>query len=268
MEFALNYSPQAADLVQREIIHIDRFKCPPWPDMIAAASALRPVYVHFNLVAGAGQDVDWKTIIDLCAQTHTHYVNLHLAPAQRDFPDMAVDTSDLAEVAAITARMIDDVRRVVEQVGAERVIVENVPIFPKECLMLAAVRPDVIRRVVEETGCGFLLDISHARFAAWAIGMDEYDYLSLMPGEVLRELHMTGIGRDETGAQRDHMPITDKDWPFLEWVLARISSGEWANPWGLAFEYGGIGPKFEWRSNAVVMAEQVPRLVELVSPLA
>jgi hypothetical protein len=64
------------------------------------------------------------------------------------------------------------------------------------------------------------------------------------------------------------MPITEQDWPFLEWVLARVRSGEWAHPWALAFEYGGTGPKFEWRTDAAVIAEQVPRLVTLVSPLA
>jgi uncharacterized protein (UPF0276 family) len=212
--------------------------------------------------------VDWKTLIELSAQTNTPYINLHLAPSLDDFPQMALDTTDPADVAAITERMVEDVLQAVEQVGADRVIVENVPIFPTERLMLPAVRPDVIRRVVEETGCGFLLDISHARFAATAIGMDAYEYLSLLPCDRLRELHMTGIGLDETGALRDHMPITGEDWPFLEWVLAHVRSGEWASPWALAFEYGGIGPKFEWRSETAVMAEQVPRLVELVSPLA
>ena len=35
-------------------------------------------------------------------------------------------------------------------------------------------------------------------------------------------------------------------------------------PWLVAFEYGGIGPNFEWRSESAVIAEQVPRMAALV----
>ncbi len=55
MQFALNYSPQAADLVWAGQIDIDLFKCPPWTEMTAAAQAIRPVYVHFGLQAGGGR---------------------------------------------------------------------------------------------------------------------------------------------------------------------------------------------------------------------
>jgi hypothetical protein len=36
MEFALNYSPQAAQLLQEGRIEIDRYKCPDWPDVRVA----------------------------------------------------------------------------------------------------------------------------------------------------------------------------------------------------------------------------------------
>jgi len=267
MKFVLNYSPQAADLLQSGTIDIDRFKCPPWPDMIAAASAYRPVYIHFDLKAGPGLNgsVDWDTLAALRTQTNTPYVNLHLAPKPEHFIGMPITTTDPAHIAAVTGRMIEDVEQAVERFGADRVIVENVPYDPGTDFRVVrpAALPEVIRRVVEETGAGFLLDISHARISARSLGMDEYAYLEQMPCERLCELHMTGLGYNRQGHLTDHLPITEQDWPFLEWVLARIRSGLWAHPWALAFEYGGIGPIFEWRSESSVIAAQVPRLYAL-----
>jgi hypothetical protein len=43
-------------------------------------------------------------------------------------------------------------------------------------------------------------------------------------------------------------------------VLERIKSGQWASPWLLAFEYGGVGEKFARRSNPEVIEEQLPQL--------
>ena len=59
--------------------------------------------------------------------------------------------------------------------------------------------------------------------------------------------------------------MTDVDWSLLEWALARIRDGDWAHPWALSFEYGGIGPMFDWRSRSDVIAHQVPRLCSLVN---
>ncbi len=48
-------------------------------------------------------------------------------------------------------------------------------------------------------------------------------------------------------------------------VLGHIHRGEWAEPWIVAFEYGGIGPIFEWRSEPTFIAEQIPRLRDIVA---
>ncbi|MBI5957731.1 MAG: DUF692 family protein, partial [Chloroflexi bacterium] len=221
---------------------------------------------HFPLRTAAPLEdkFDLEKVSRLSEETHTPYVNLHLSPRVDDFSGIAGDTSDPHDAALITQVMIDSTQQAVDRFGAERVIVENVPYHgPGRKEMRPAVEPAAIRRVVETTGCGFLLDISHARLSARNLGMDEYDYLEQMPGERLRELHVTGIGLDQQGRPCDHLPLTDLDWPFVEWVLARIRSGIWAVPWVMSFEYGGIGPKFEWRSDTAVISEQVPRLYAL-----
>jgi uncharacterized protein (UPF0276 family) len=264
MEFALNYSPEGADLFQAGAIPLDRFKCPSdWPHMIVDGQRLGPVYVHFNLHVGRGlrNGINWDQIRATMHDTNTPYVNLHLAPRTTDFPDYDSKATDPATVAAIYDAMLQDLEAVIEQFGAEQVIVENIPADPR--VMHAALLPNVIRRLVDETGCGFLLDISHARLSARLFGIEEYEYLKMMPCERLHEIHVTGIDYDSQGEIHDHMALTEADWPFVEWVLDQTRSGVWSVPWVMAFEYGGSGPLFAWRSESRVIAEQVPRLYTL-----
>jgi uncharacterized protein (UPF0276 family) len=266
MKLAINYSSQAAALLFQNRIRLDRFKCPDWPDMIAEASALCRVTVHFDLKAGGRKlkNTDWGKIAHLIDQTQTPYVNLHLDPTIKDYPTIPVDTIDPAHREQISDTITKDVRCVVERFGAERVIIENVPYRGEQGKTLRpAVEPVLIRQVVADTGCGLLLDISHARIAAHYMGIDELDYMSQLPVDRLCELHFTGL-HDLDGYLQDHLEILDTDWPVLDWVLERIKSGQWASPWLLAFEYGGVGEKFAWRSNPQVIEEQVPQLYERV----
>lgn len=267
MEFAINYSPQAADLWQSGAIQIERFKCASdWPHLIPLARAHGPVYIHFTLRTDPGEirALDVDAVNALCAETDTPTVNLHLMQGHDDFTGMDNMTTDPADRAAIYDYVLSAVQLAVERFGRERVIVENIPFYGEQGrAKRPVVEPDLIRQIVEQTGVGFLLDISHARMSAYNLRMDAYAYLEQLPGEVMRELHVTGIGLSREGRLCDHLGLTDADWPFYEWVLDRIMSGVWAAPWMVAFEYGGLGPKFEWRSATPVIAEQVPRLYAL-----
>jgi hypothetical protein len=80
-------------------------------------------------------------------------------------------------------------------------------------------------------------------------------------------MHFAGI-HVIYGILRDHLAIQPCDWLALEWVLQNIRRGEWSQPWMLAFEYGGVGEIFEWRSDPQVIAEQVPRLYQMVKNLS
>jgi uncharacterized protein (UPF0276 family) len=271
--FALNYSVEAADLLRQGQIAPDRFKCPDWPDMIAEAQQFAPVYVHFALRAGAGTlaATDWARVAALLEQCDTPYVNVHLAPMQPDMPHIPLDTTDPAHAAAIRERLLHDVGAVVEQFGAERVSVENVPYFghipDTYPILRPAAEPALIRQVLEETGCGLLLDLSHARIAARYLGYDEQEYVAALPTERLRELHITGL-RKIDALWHDHMPMVGDDWPAFAWALERIAAGAWARPWVVSFEYGGVGGPFVGRSEAAVIAEQVPRLMQMMHAAA
>jgi uncharacterized protein (UPF0276 family) len=274
MKLAMNYSPQAEQLVADGQIALDLFKCPPsWdpvvpnyaPDLLPRARAQRPIYLHFPLHAGRNslENVDWEQIARALEETNTPYVNVHLQAITEDYPEMPVDTRDPAHLRTIADILIQDVRLVTERFGAERVIVENVSYRGAEgrCLY-PCVDPGVIGRVVAETGCGFLLDTAHARLTTAALGIDTVEYISQLPVAHLRELHVVGVQSDGRRL-RDSMAMGPEDWAVIEWVGRQITHGLWPTPWVMAFEYGGVGPSLEWRSEAVVMAEQAPRLQAL-----
>ena len=274
MKFAMNYSPEAEQLVAEGRIKLDLFKCPPiWdpvvpayaPDLLRRAKALGPIYLHFPLHAGRNQmgNTDWEQIDAALLETDTPYVNVHLQARTQDFAHMPVETTDPAHLQTVTDTLIRDVLVVAERFGPERVILENVSYRGTDgsCLY-PCVDPNVISRVVAETGCGFLLDTAHARLTAAALGIDVQEYISRLPLAHLRELHVVGVQSDGKRL-RDSMAMGPEDWALIEWVGKQIAGGFWPSPWVLAFEYGGVGPSLDWRSEAAIMAEQVPRLQAL-----
>jgi len=293
MDFAVNYSVAAADLLCRGEIEIDRFKCPAWPDLIDDVQTVTPIYVHFPLRVGAGigdawdgeagRPADWRKIEALLARTGTPLVNAHLSLSVRDHPDVPLDTRDPAHVDRLAACLIRDVRGMVKRLGPDRVIVENIHEFGASHLH-AGLFPEVIRRVTDETGCGFLLDLSHAHIAAHDIGMDPRQYVSALPVDCIREIHISGNQRVEgrwldllrqaepdedlvrrlTGRLLDHLPMTPEDWDLTAWAMAQVHSGAWAEPWVVTMEYGGVGWFFEVVTDVDVLAAQVPRVRALV----
>lgn len=274
MKLAINYSPQAEHLVFQQAVKLDLFKCPPAsdpvmvthaPDFLTQAARCRPVYIHFPLYVGGGnlEAANWAEIKTALRQTGTPYVNVHLQAETKDFPSLRADTTAPADVARLTDIFIRDVAVLTKQFGPERVIVENVVYRGGEGKYLyPCVDPDVLCKVVAETNCGLLLDTAHARLTCLALGTDVKEYIARLPVAQLKELHITGAQYDGQRV-RDSMAMGEEDWAITEWAIQEIKAGRWAKPWVLAFEYGGIGPGFEWRSEADVIAEQLPRLWDL-----
>jgi len=295
MKFALNYSPQALELVKTGRITLDLFKCPAWPDLIEALLPQHPLYIHFPLGAGAGniwdggakQNADWEAIEALLQRTNTFYVNLHSTPQAQFFPDLPAASLEPAAVRRVTAALIRDVEAASARFGADRVIFENNG-MPIGAAMWAHYLPEVISAVVEGSGCGFLFDISHARQAARHFGWDVQDYIARLPVQHTREIHITGIQtlgeawvarlrrhgvREEfiarnAGQWTDHLPLVEEDWEFMDWAAAQVAAGAWGRPQIVAVECGGDGVGSFWQAttDAEVLAAQIPRLRRLFNP--
>ena len=266
MLLGINYSHPAAILLNQGRIQIDRFKCPDWYDMVNEASRICKVAVHSNLKAGRGNlgQKDWDNISKLFEVTQTPFLNLHLEARSQDFPGFPLDTDEPQYVDQIVERFVEDTEIATQHFGTERVILENVPYYGLDGKVLRpSAQPHVIRKVLDETGCGLLLDLSHSRITSHYLGMDERAYISELPVDRLREIHFTGV-HNLDGILHDHLSALETDWNLLSWAMENISSGKWPKPWLLAFEYGGVGGKFVTRSNPQVIAEQTPRLYSMV----
>jgi uncharacterized protein (UPF0276 family) len=266
MELSVNYSLELEQLLNEGKITLDRIKCPDWPDMIATARKLLPIYVHFPLDAGSrtGRPPNFAAADAMARETDTPYVNLHLVTWQRDFPDHPPDSTDPELKQQVIEQMLADVAAAIKIVGRERLILENIPYFGKSSeFHRASVEADVIHQVVDQTGCGFLLDLSHARIAAHYLGVEPHQYIEQLPVEHLRELHVTGVHMVKDRLA-DHMDLREEDWTWFQWALDHIRAGHWRKPWTVALEYGGVGEPFKWRSEMRVLEQQVPRLDQMI----
>src|SRR3569833_3826437 len=101
MLFAINYSPQAAELVEIGAIDIDLFKCPTasdpvvqehCPTLLDIARRCKPIYIHFPLNALDLGDVDWNEIDEALEKTEAHYVNAHLFASVSSFTQIPADS--------------------------------------------------------------------------------------------------------------------------------------------------------------------------------
>lgn len=116
--------------------------------------------------------------------------------------------------------------------------------------------PDVIAEVCERTARGLLLNLAHARVAAWYIDEDARAYLTALPLGLTRKIHVNGPSFDSARCVQDgHLAMADEDFDLLGWTLLQV------RPMIVTLEYGGTGPRLERRSNLGAVKEQLRRLV-------
>ena len=107
------------------------------------------------------------------------------------------------------------------------VLAENMPRWTR-CRPAYVVDPAFISGVVQEAGCGLLLDLAHARVAARYQGEPVRDYLARLPLNRLVEIHVSGprplpASKGASGGRLfdAHEPVQEPDYALLAWVLER-----------------------------------------------
>lgn len=294
MKLAVNYSHATQILCQQGVLQVDVYKCPAWPHIVQEAQPHGRVYVHFPLQIGRGtrgvlngetkQAPDWAALEALLRHTDTPYINLHPVLLQDDYAHIPLTSTAESHLDEAVDNLLRDVTAVCQRFGPERVIVENIPSEWGRYLRLLAL-PQLYHTLINETGCGFLLDLSHAWLVATRLRQDPRAYVSALPVTHLREMHTTGIQRltgrwlelaqahfpadfikhqPLDGQLIDHLPYRDEDWPFVAWAMQEIHAGRWSRPWAVALEFGGVGGFWEEVADPETLRQQVPRLYELV----
>ena len=269
MKFAINYSPQAEKLWREGRIQVDLFKCPDWFDLVAQVGTIHDVYVHCALITWRGEldDVDFDLLQRWLDTTETLVINTHFALAQSDFAPASRITPE-----AIVEKALRVLSPLCERFGAENIVIENLPYPAPSASWEESPLPEVrgpschLRSRPRKPAVAFCW-ISPTPFALAkaAERADVKAYLNALPVHALRELHVVGIlpEPDDEGIRHDHFAMTAADWAMTEWALEQIRAGAWREPETMAFEYGGVGERFAWRSDSAVIAEQAPRLYQL-----
>lgn len=258
MRFAVNYSTKAGDLVRAGKIDCDLFKCPEWEGLLKAATAIKPAYLHLDITLGRDQVqfLDFEKLRKMLLETGSPHVNCHLAATK----ELKVgNKSDRNKLLKQWIKEIDVLKR---EFADYPIISENLPFEPPIPEYHLSSDPELISAAIIETDTGLLLDISHARISADTLGLNEREYIERLPLNRLHELHITGVRRYH-GFLEDHFEMQPEDWSATEWAAGQIKAGAWREPEIVAFEYGGVGEWFSWRTESWALEEQVPRLYAL-----
>lgn len=86
-------------------------------------------------------------------------------------------------------------------------------------------QPDFIKELLTKTGCGFLLDLSHARVSAKNLGYNNYiDYIDLLPLEKVVEIHLSRPEIKPDIAYDRHLPVTDEEIDIILSLRSRLKN--------------------------------------------
>jgi uncharacterized protein (UPF0276 family) len=110
------------------------------------------------------------------------------------------------------------------------VLIENIEPLPLDGYYFWS-HPEYICRVLEESGCGLLLDIAHLRVSADRLGMPVETYLGHLPLERVVEVHVSGPRRRSGQLLDVHESLQAVDYRLLASLLS------WQIPRAVTLEY-------------------------------
>ncbi|WP_169729992.1 DUF692 family multinuclear iron-containing protein [Thermicanus aegyptius] len=256
-QLGCNYSPQLLKLLNQGEVQVDWIKLSRWEvfdEEFQIVRPYRPILLHVLPRASLAtfEEWDWERVhqaIEACGSPHIA-LHFHADPADWETPPSDEE---------ILSRLLNGVKRVKENLPVP-LIIENVPYYGLKGTLRLATDPEIIGEVCERMGVGLLLDLAHLRVAAWHRKEDPLRYLDRMPLAQVREIHVTGSEMDAQEGLRDrHLEMKEEDYALLEEALKRCQ------PEIVTLEYGGTGPKFEWRSDLAALRRQLLRLMEILN---
>jgi uncharacterized protein (UPF0276 family) len=139
--------------------------------------------------------------------------------AHRDGPYREADPEDLQSRETVIANITKHGRRLVEWLGETPLLLENFNYHPTNAYEYIC-EPDLFSSLLDDIGCGMLLDLAHARISAHNMGWkDAETYLSALPLNKVREIHTNRPGWEGDQRVDLHQPLQQDDLPILGWVL-------------------------------------------------
>jgi uncharacterized protein (UPF0276 family) len=144
--------------------------------------------------------------------------------AHRDGPYREADPEDLQTRETVIANITKHGRRLKEWLGDTPLLLENFNYHPTNAYEYIC-EPELFSFLLDEIGCGMLLDLAHARISAHNMGWkDAETYLAALPLNKVREVHTNRPGWEGNQRVDMHQPLQADDLPILDWVLDHTSA--------------------------------------------
>ena len=240
MKIGCNYYLETEQLFDEGMIELDYFKYPAeifhmdimadldaFEDFCGRLTAKRPILLHGLYPAphdlsspDLRADFDDKIAGRLIKMTKTPGVSFH-STLSRLAGD--IDFAGIFGIIKDNAKFLRD-----KYADMEFVSIENADYMRQ---WGSLIRAEVITELINETGCDFLLDVSHAYCASSDIGVDFHDYLKALPLDKVVEVHINGWIENENG-RMCHTIINEEAYQALHEVLQHC------RPKFITVEYG------------------------------
>jgi len=108
---------------------------------------------------------------------------------------------------------------------------------------------EFISDLLTQSDTFLLLDLAHAQVSASRFAMSIDEYLSLLPLNRVRQLHLSGPRARDAVLYDAHEPLLKRDYDLLKKVLTKTS------PWVITLEYKKL------ESEALAMLRQIKKII-------
>jgi len=239
MKIACNYYLETEQLFDSKIIDIDYFKYPSlefqmgiMEDLFAfenfcnKLTTKRPILLHG--LYPAPHDLSSVTLqSDFNYEITNRLINMTKTPGLSFHPTLSRLSNDVPFKKTFRTIIENAIFIKEKYAGMEFMSLENCDSIQWGEL----IKPEVITQLINETGCDFLLDISHAYCASQCLNVPFNNYLKLLPLEKTIEIHINGwIVKDNS--VMCHTKIHEEAYAALREVL------KCCNPKIITVEYG------------------------------
>jgi uncharacterized protein (UPF0276 family) len=260
MFLGCNYSKELIQLLDKGSVDADYIKIglyDKFKEESKISKALRPVLLH-----GVGEEIfehagmkslnglDWNKINRAIKEYKSPSIGYHLAAFKEDFEEDA-------DEEAVIERMVTNTKMWSSKIAVP-FLVENVPYYPDKGTLRCTTNPNIINEVCERADVDFLLDIAHAKVAAWHRRENVYSYILKLPLDRVKEIHVAGTLMDyDYGLKDKHFEMQEEDYELLKWIL-KITK-----PRIITLVYGGLDKHYEGKSDINALERQLINLKQI-----
>lgn len=256
IELGCNYSPELMELLNKKKVKIDWIKLSKelrYKEQFIAVNFTKPILFH--MVPRATSDIfqegwNYEKINMAIEECQSPFVAVHLLASQDD-------RNESLTRETLKEKVIEKLIQKKENINTE-LLIENMPTnyLPKGYEYFT--EPEMITEICDETGIGLLLDLAHLKISAWYREESELEYLKRLPLNLVKEIHVSGPRKKDSGYYDVHQNMREEDFAFLETVLSLT------NPRIVTLEYGGEGDECKEKSDIELLRIQLTRLARLI----